>query len=197
MNSHLNYYLVYIATLVFFSLGIYLIFKTKNEYRDYQKRTKSTSILCILYHDLFVGLVSYTAWMSTWPIINLNEYLIFHYTFAIIGFFPSLLGLLIYFFYMAGMKSFSRAIGLNPDELMTEGIFSISRNPQSLGRSLGLIGIGIMGRSFFTLFIAITWIIINHFYILIEEKHLKDTFGESYLQYCYLTPRYCKVSRNK
>ncbi|MFW9877313.1 MAG: methyltransferase family protein [Candidatus Thorarchaeota archaeon] len=174
-----------------------MIFKTKSEYTKYQKRTRFTSILCILYHELFVGFACYTAWMSIWPFLNLSEYLFFHYTLYIIGFFPTFIGLFIYFFYMVGMKSFSRAIGLNPDELMTEGIFNISRNPQSLGRSIGLIGIGFMGRSFFTLLIAIVWIILNHFYILIEEKHLESKFGDAYLQYCFLTPRYYKVIRKK
>ncbi len=196
MDSYILF-LVYVITVVFFLLGIFLLFKTKKEYGDHQKRSIFTSILAFLYHELFVGFACYTAWMNTWPIINLNENLHIHYIFAFIGFFPSFFGLLIYTIYCFRMKSFQRAIGRNPDEIVTKGIYSISRNPQSLGRSIGLIGIGIMGRSLFTLFIAITWIIINHFYILNEEKHLEDTFGDSYLQYCTSTPRYYKGIRKK
>jgi len=196
MDSY-TLFLVYVIYLVFFSLGIYLLFKTKKEYRAHQKRTRCTSILCILYHELFVVFAFYTAWMSTWPIINLNENLYFHYIFFLIGLFPSLLGVLIYLLYFVGIKSIPRAMGRNADEIMTEGIYKISRNPQSLGRGLGLIGIGIMSRSFFTLFLALTWITINHFYILSEEKHLEHTFGDSYLQYRSSTPRYYKVIKKK
>jgi protein-S-isoprenylcysteine O-methyltransferase Ste14 len=53
-----------------------------------------------------------------------------------------------------------------------------------------------MGRSFFTLFLGITWITINHFYILNEEEYLEGQFGESYLKYCTSTPRYCTLKKN-
>ena len=94
------------------------------------------------------------------------------------------------------MKSFPRAVGINPDELVTDGIYSFTRNPQSRGRAIGLIGIAIMGRSCYTLLLAILWILINHIYILIEEDFLESKFGESYLQYCSVTPRYYKIVRN-
>lgn len=196
MDSNARHILVYVIALVFFLLGIFLLFKTKKEYRDHQKRSIFTSVIAFLYHELFVGLACYTAWMNTWPFINLNANLYIHITFVFIGFFPSFFGLLIYAIYCFRMKSFQRAIGRNPDEIVTDGIYRLSRNPGSLGRSIGLIGIGIMGRSLFTLFIAITWITINHFYILIEEKHLEDKFGESYQHYCNLTPRYLTFKKN-
>jgi len=196
MDSHTRHILVYVITLVFFLLDIFLLFKTKKEYRDHQKRTIFTSVIAILYHELFVGFACYTAWTNTWPFINLNENLHIHYVFAVIGFFPSLFGLVLYAIYCFRMKSFQRAIGRNPDEIVTEGIYRLSRNPGSLGRCIGLIGIGIMGRSLFTLVISIIWITINHFYILIEEKHLEDKFGESYLHYFNLTPRYCTFKKN-
>ncbi|MFX0024023.1 MAG: methyltransferase family protein [Candidatus Hermodarchaeota archaeon] len=172
-----------------------MLYKTKKEYRDYQKRSRFTSVIAFLYHELFVGFACYTAWMNIWPIIKLNQHLYIHIIFAIIGFFPSISGFLIYAFYCFRMKSFKRAIGRNPDAIVTDGIYSLSRNPGSLGRIIGLIGIGIMGRSYFTLLIGIIWIVINHFYILTEEKHLENTFGDAYLEYYSSTPRYCKVIR--
>jgi protein-S-isoprenylcysteine O-methyltransferase Ste14 len=93
------------------------------------------------------------------------------------------------------MKSVPIAIGRNSSELITEGIFKITRNPQSLSRNIGLLGVAMWGRSFFALFLAVTWIIINHINILIEEKHLESLFGVSYLEYCSSTPRYFKIIR--
>lgn len=94
------------------------------------------------------------------------------------------------------MKSFPRAIGINLDKLVTDGIYSITRNLKSLGRAIGLIGIAIMGRLYYALLLAIHWILINHFYILIEENFLESKFRESYVEYCSITPRYYKIIRN-
>lgn len=101
-----------------------------------------------------------------------------------------------YIQYLIAMKSIPRAIELNSDELVTDGIFNINRNPQSLARVIGLIGLGIMGCSVFTLLLAIIWIIINHFNILLEEKYLEEKFGEYYRKYFSITPRYLKIVKN-
>ncbi len=196
MNFHLQIIIIYVLSLVFFSIGIYLLFKSKKDYREYQKRTKWTSILCFSYHELYVGFACYTAWYNVWPFFDLNSYIIIHLSFIFIGFFPALTGLIIYFWYLLSIKSFLRALGRNSDELITEGIYKLSRNPQSLSKVVGFIGISIMGRSFFTLLLGITWITINHFYILNEEEYLEAQFGDTYLKYCNLTPRYCTLKKN-
>ena len=95
--------------------------------------------------------------------------------------------------YLFKMKSFKRALGRNPDRLVTEGIYNKSRNPQSFARALGLIGLGIWGRSFHALFLALVWVVINHPFILIEENFLVAIFGKGYLKYCSETPRYCGI----
>lgn len=196
MGYAINIIVIYTITPVFLLLGLYLVFKTKQEYINYQKRSVCTSVLCLIYHDLYPGLASYSAWYSTWPFFNLNTNFYIHVVFFILGIISILIGFIIYTFYLFFIKSFLRAIGRNSDELITNGIYSISRNPQSLARDIGLIGLAIMGRSFFTLFLAISWIVFNHFIIRIEEKYLENKFGESYLEYCSLTPRYFKIIRN-
>jgi protein-S-isoprenylcysteine O-methyltransferase Ste14 len=196
MESQLHFISIYGTFLVFFSAGIYLLFKSKKEYREYQKKTKSTSILCFSYHELYVGFACYTAWFNVWPFFDLNNYITFHLSFLFIGFFPALTGIIIYFWYLSSIKSFLRALGRNSDKLITDGIYKLSRNPQSLSKVVGFIGISIMGRSFFTLLLGITWITINHFYILNEEEYLESQFGESYQKYCTSTPRYCTLKKN-
>jgi protein-S-isoprenylcysteine O-methyltransferase Ste14 len=108
------------------------------------------------------------------------------------GAFFCLLALTLYLLYVLKIGSISRAIGRNHDKLITSGIFGWCRNPQSLARAIGSIAVGIWGRSFHALFLAIIWIIINHSYILIEEKYLERTFGKFYSSYCALTPRYLR-----
>ena len=122
--------------------------------------------------------------------------MIFHYTLGFIGFFPTISGVIIYLLYLKSIKSVPKAIGLDNNDLITNGMFKISRNPNSLGRLIGYIGISLMGRSYYTLILAILWISLNHFNILIEERHLENKFEDSYLDYCLLTPRYCKINGN-
>ncbi|MFX0024021.1 MAG: methyltransferase family protein [Candidatus Hermodarchaeota archaeon] len=196
MVYKINLILVYTVTPVFFLLSLYLAFKIRHEYRNYQKRSLCTSVLCLLYHDLFVVLACYSAWYNTWPFFNLYIYFYSHLAFFIFGTIIIFFSSVIFVLYLTTIKSVVRATGLNSDKLIIEGIFSISRNPGSLGRSIGLIGLGLMGRSFFTLLLAILWISINHFNVLTEEKYLKDKFGESYQHYCNLTPRYLSFKKN-
>lgn len=173
------------------SLGIFTIFKTRRDYQWNQCRSKSTSAACLFYHDTYIAITAYSAWFCTWPLLNENTYLELHLLLYIIGFLIAIASLVIYAMYALKIKSILRAMGRKPDKLVTEGIFNKSRNPQSLARAIALIALGIWGRSFYSLFLALLWISINHPYILIEERFLEVIFGDQYLEYCSLTPRYC------
>ena len=173
------------------SLGILTVLKTRRDYQWNQCRSKSTSAACLFYHDIYVAITAYSAWFSTWPLFNEVIYLEWHLLLYSIGFLIAIGSLVIYAMYVFKIQSILRAMGRRPDKLITEGIFNRSRNPQSLARAIGLIAIGIWGRSFHALFLALVWISINHPYILIEERFLEGIFGDHYLEYCQLTPRYC------
>lgn len=188
--------LIYTITPIFLILSIYLSLKIKIEYRKYQKRLLSTSTLSLLHHDSYVGLAVFSAWYSTWPIIIDNN-LFFHISLYILGSILVLIGISLYIIYLACIKSVPKAIGRDSEDLITDGIFSKSRNPQSLARAIGLIGLGIMGRSYFTLFLALFWISVNHYNILSEEELLEIKFGDLYLNYCCLTPRYFQIKKKE
>lgn len=171
-------------------IGIYSNIKTKKNYECNQKRSKITSTLCLLYHDGFVAIASYSAWFSTWPFFDEPSFFEMHLFFFTLGAFIGFASIIIYIMYLFKIESVPRALGSTPDKLVTDGIFRKSRNPQSLARNIGMISLGLCGRSFYSLLLAMIWIVINHYYILIEEDYLEEIFGKIYLAYCSLTPRY-------
>jgi len=174
-------------------IGICATIKTRKNYEYNQKRSKITSTFCLLYHDGFVAIASYSTWFSTWPFFDEVSFYEMHLFFFTLGASIGFASIIIYVMYLFKIESVPRALGFTPDKLVTDGIFRKSRNPQSLARNIGLISLGLCGRSFYSLLLAIFWIVINHFYILNEEKFLEIIFGDNYLGYCSFTPRYCGI----
>lgn len=68
--------------------------------------------------------------------------------------------------------------------LITEGIFSKTRNPMYGGMFLLLLGIGICFMNIFSMAAAFLFLLIVQLvFIPKEEKSLSDTFGQQYLEY--------------
>jgi protein-S-isoprenylcysteine O-methyltransferase Ste14 len=78
----------------------------------------------------------------------------------------------------------------NLGELITTGIFSVSRNPFFISIELYFIGIALLLTTPFFIAIALLSIISIHFYILKEEKFLADNYGEAYKNYAKNVRRY-------
>ncbi len=75
--------------------------------------------------------------------------------------------------------------GHETTELLTTGIFSISRNPIYLGVSILPIGFGFIFNSWWVIgSSAPTTYLIHYLLILSEERYLRDTFGKQYAHYC-------------
>ena len=78
-------------------------------------------------------------------------------------------------------------------ELVTEGIYKMSRNPAFLGFDLVYIG---MGTAFFHIglcIVSMMGMIMMHLQILEEEKFLRETFGEEYAAYQKRVGRYFSI----
>lgn len=75
-------------------------------------------------------------------------------------------------------------------ELVTDGIYSYSRNPAFLGFDLLYIGVLLMYCNLLTLMFTIFAIIMLHLQILQEERYLASVFGEDYQKYRYKVFRY-------
>lgn len=92
-------------------------------------------------------------------------------------------------------KSFGSSFrfGLNAKELgalKTNGVFSISRNPFFVSIESQLVGIACAIPTPFFAAIALIAIVSIHFFILKEEKFLRENYGEEYQKYCKKVRRY-------
>ena len=112
------------------------------------------------------------------------------------GFCVGMLGDLIFLISVLCMKDSWRAGIPEEDrtELVTEGIYSFSRNPAFLGFDLQYIGLLLMFCNLLTGMFSVFAITMLHLQILQEERYLTAAFGPEYLQYrrhvlCYLGRR--------
>lgn len=72
----------------------------------------------------------------------------------------------------------------NPQKLVTNGLFRLSRNPIYLGFALSLTGVWVLLGSFLPICGCIFFVLItNTWYIPYEEKVMLQTFGNAYEKY--------------
>ena len=75
--------------------------------------------------------------------------------------------------------------------LITEGIFSKTRNPMYLGMFMLLLGLGISFMNLFSIITAIAFVMLLHMYFIPrEEKHMLELFGKDYLNYKHNVKRW-------
>ena len=76
-------------------------------------------------------------------------------------------------------------------DLVTDGIYQISRNPAFLGFDLVYLGILFMFFNWVLFAVSLLAALIFHLQIVnVEEDFLKVTFGNDYLEYCKHVNRY-------
>jgi len=96
-----------------------------------------------------------------------------------------------------GLISFV-SFGTTPlDELVTKGIYRISRNPVCLSGFLGDVGIGIACASWVFLLYAVMDIILMHISVGVEERFLLEKYGDVYREYMSRTPRWIGISKTR
>ena len=78
----------------------------------------------------------------------------------------------------------------NPGELVTTGVFSISRNPIYLALDLWFIGIFLINGTLIFLIFAMLAVAAMHWQIRQEEAFLSNLYGQPYRDYCAQTGRY-------
>ena len=92
-------------------------------------------------------------------------------------------------------RSFRLTWGLTTDRLVTGGIYRFSRNPQSVGWLLFLVGVGVACRSGAGLFLAGAFLVSCFVWLPVEERILFRRFGEEYRRYRDSVPRYLGLPR--
>ena len=86
--------------------------------------------------------------------------------------------------------SFKRLNFLDNTRLVTEGIYRWSRNPQLVGWTLVLVGLGLVCGSAMVLFLALVFLVSTRLSLPPEEALLERLYGEAYERYRRRTHRY-------
>lgn len=113
-------------------------------------------------------------------------------SYAWVGIDVAALGVFVFIVAMVTMKDSWRAGIPKKDktELVTTGIYRISRNPAFLGFDLMYLGVLIAFFNYVHLFFVLYAVIMFHLQILQEEKFLTNTFKNTYVEYKKHTGRY-------
>ena len=147
----------------------------------------------------FVKVIEMTLKLSTYvlPIIQLISILWYigtaHIALRIIGCAITAVGVLTFIMSVAQMKDNWRAGVQREDKtnLVTTGIYSISRNPAFLGFDLMYIGILFTFFNWYLCFATSFVLVFFHLQIVnVEEEFLIEAFGEEYVQYKKKVCRY-------
>ena len=78
-----------------------------------------------------------------------------------------------------------------PRNFVRAGLFRFVRNPMYLGALLVLIGETILFQRLWVGAYALgVWLLLHTFLIVFEEPQLRRRFGQAYLDYCAVTPRW-------
>jgi protein-S-isoprenylcysteine O-methyltransferase Ste14 len=87
-------------------------------------------------------------------------------------------------------RSFRRLNFMSDTRLVTEGVYRWSRNPQLVGWTLVLGGVGMVRGSAMVLFLALVGWVGYRLHLPTEEEHLRRVFGDAYEAYRRRTHRY-------
>jgi protein-S-isoprenylcysteine O-methyltransferase Ste14 len=137
-----------------------------------------------LLYGLHFGLTSYAAVESSWPLPVP----------AVLSFGGGLLLLLVggamNLAAAVSFRSLKRLSGRDTSRLITGGIYRWSRNPQNLGWTLFLVGLGLLRTSGLVLLLAALFWTGFRMYLPLEERLLERLFGDAYREYRSRTHRY-------
>jgi protein-S-isoprenylcysteine O-methyltransferase Ste14 len=91
---------------------------------------------------------------------------------------------------IVAFRSMRKALCVDAGKLTTAGPYKWSRNPQYVGWFLFLLGFALNDWSLWSLAALLVMAISLHLLVLVEEEHLRRTFGEPYVEFCHRVPRY-------
>ena len=183
-----NTFLIVVFALLLLTAA-YVVFRqiVRKDYLENGRLSKKSSFLQLLIFFCFFCfpyLYNPRGWDFFWKFdVAAGEY------FKVLGFILILLGFLVAFgtMFWFGIR---RAFGLTSEELVQSGPYRFSRNPQILGGYLLVMGVAVQCPSWFALGWLLIYAAICHMMIITEEEHLSLQFGEEYIQYCSMVPRY-------
>jgi protein-S-isoprenylcysteine O-methyltransferase Ste14 len=78
----------------------------------------------------------------------------------------------------------------DPGKLLTDGIYSLIRHPRYVEVWLGLLAIALFTNYLAVYILVIVFIPVIYGVVLLEERELRERFGQEYERYCVEVPRF-------
>ncbi|MBC8377461.1 MAG: isoprenylcysteine carboxylmethyltransferase family protein, partial [FCB group bacterium] len=75
-------------------------------------------------------------------------------------------------------------------ELITSGIYSITRNPYFVSYNIMFVAYALLLQSFILMVLTIVGISLVHWMVRKEERYLQEIHGSRYMKYCSEVSRY-------
>ncbi len=183
--------LSFLTMLVFYSIyiGKMLAQRKKGIQTDYIAKGKGKSSLMTV--EIIMKFATYSIVVVEIASIALNLYLLSPII-RTLGILIGFAGVTIFGISVYTMRDSWRAGIPNNDKttMITDGIYSISRNPAFVGFYLTYIGILLTFFNWILLAFTIFSIMILHIQILKEEEYLPMVFGNDYIKYKSRVRRY-------
>ena len=174
--------------MLLFALGAVVGKSLAREGRSRRDASIQTVVLVWALTGVHFGLVVVAAAWSTWHFSVLAPLAIGGVVLVAVGAAMSLAA-------AYAFRSLKRLNFLNHTRLVTEGIYRWSRNPQLVGWTLVLVGLGLVRGSAMVLFLAgLVWVGYR-LHLPTEEEHLRRVFGDAYEAYLRRTHRYFGLPR--
>ena len=151
---------------------------------DKAKRTRYTESILRIITTLIVIVIIVSTYLNTSFTRNMG---VRYLGILLIG-----IGTVVFITAMITMRDSWRA-GIPQGEklqIVTKGIYRVSRNPAFLGFDLTYIGASIAFGNIVLLFLSMVAVIMMHLQIIEEERYLETTFGGEYLTYKNRVGRY-------
>ncbi len=167
-----------------FVLGAVVGNRLARDYRDRRGASIPTVALVWAWTGVHFGLVVLAVLKSTWH-FELPRAWAFGGGMVLSG-----LGAAISLGAAYAFRSFKRLNFLDDTRLVTGGVYRWSRNPQLVGWTLVLAGLGLARGSAMVLLLAGVSVVAYELHLPAEEEHLRRVFGQAYEVYRRRTHRY-------
>jgi protein-S-isoprenylcysteine O-methyltransferase Ste14 len=170
--------------VVLFALGAVVEGRLKQEYRNRRDATITTAVWVWALSGVHFALVVVAAAWSTWH-VRLPALVALAGGILLVS-----LGTVMCAAAAHAFRSFKRLNFLEHTRLVKEGIYRWSRNPQLVGWTLVLVGLGLLRGSAMVLFLTGLGWVSYRVHLPTEEEHLRRIFGDAYEAYQRRTHRY-------
>jgi protein-S-isoprenylcysteine O-methyltransferase Ste14 len=180
---------VYLGSAFLVLVVIVVIFRVIVR-RDYLQRGRLTPVSSASEWLVIIIWVSFSYFYlpADWPTIHVGLIL------QLAGWVMVTIGVLTMLFSLAWL-GLRRSHGLEADTLIQSGPYRLTRNPQIVGFSLGMIGFVMIWPSWHMMMSLLLCVVLSHLMVLTEEEHLLSRYGNEYLRYCEQVPRYIGIPR--